>query len=217
MALLFCALPALAAAQTGPVDRFHIAVGGRWSGPSPLGSSAATYTTPGGDTVTLFSTETELSAAPSVEGRVGVRLTQHLRAEGLVAIGFSRLTTRVTGDLEGADDLDVSESVHQLTLGGALVAEIGAWQFGRATPFITGGGGYLRQLHEGRPVVEEGETYHAGGGLNILLRAGTGFTGRQNATGIRFDARVDFRRGGVSFDDEMDRSFSAGALLFFRF
>jgi hypothetical protein len=107
--------------------------------------------------------------------------------------------------------------VHQLSFGGALVGEIGALRFGSVVPFITGGGAYLRQLHQGRPVVEEGQVFHAGGGINVLLRRGTGFTGRGNATGLRFDARLELRRGGVAFDDETDRGFSAGGLLFFRF
>ncbi len=218
LAFAFAALPALAGAQEPPIDRFDIVVGGRWFAPVPLGAGSATLTTPGGGTIALFSTDTELSGAPAVEARFGVRLSRHFRLEGIASFGFGRLVTTITGDLEGAADLEVSESIREMIFGGALVAEIGAWRMGgRVVPFVTGGGGYLRQLHEGRPIIEDGQIYHAGGGLNVLLGRGVGWTGRATAVGLRFDARAELRTGGISLDDEADYSWSTGVLLFFRF
>lgn len=216
--LAFALTPAVASAQEPPVDRFELAVGGRWFGAIPMESSAATLTTSDGRTVTLFSTDTDLSAAPAVEGRFGARLSRHLHLEMLVSFAFGNLVTRISDDFEGVSDLEVSENIRQMTLGGALVAEISAWRMGtRAVPFVTAGGAYLRQLHEGRPIVEDGQIYHAGGGLNIFLGRGTGWTGRGTSVGLRIDARADLRTGGIAFDDELDRGAAAGLLLFFRF
>lgn len=218
VALFVAASPIVVVAQGEPVDRFDIAAGGRWLTAVPLGTSTGTLTTPDGGSVTLFSTETRLGPTSAVEGRFGVRLSRHLFAEGAASFGFSRLTAAITDDAEGAADVEVSEAIRHLVLSGGLVAEISAWRMGaRAVPFVTGGAGYLRQLHEGRPIVEEGRLFYAGAGLNVLLSTGTGWTGRGTAVGLRFDTRFDTWTGGISLDDQADRGVSTGIQLFFRF
>jgi hypothetical protein len=215
--LAVCLLALPASAQEPPIDRFELAVGGRWFGPIPMESSSANLSTSGGGTLALFVTDTELSAAPAIEGRFGVRLSRRVHIEGLVSIAFADLVTRISDDFEDVDEIEVSESIHQMTFGGALVGEIDGWRMGRAVPFVTIGAAYLRQLHEGRPIVEDGQLYHAGGGLNVSLGSGTGWTGRRTAVGLRIDARADLRTGGIAFDDETDRGVAAGLLVFFRF
>ncbi|MGE0702938.1 MAG: hypothetical protein AB7F99_04905 [Vicinamibacterales bacterium] len=217
-AVLLLLLPSLALAQDAPRDRFGVAVGGRWIGPASLGRTDATLTTPSGGTVTLFSTNTELESVSSVEARAGVRIWRGMHVEATAAIGFARLVTRIDDDFEGTADNDVSESIRQLTLGAALLAELGGRPFGgRLVPFITAGGGYVKQLHGGRSLVNAGHTYHGGFGVNYLFRSGTGWTGRQTAVGLRFDGRADVRAGGIVLDEQTHTAFSVGALLFYRF
>jgi hypothetical protein len=60
-----------------------------------------------------------------------------------------------------------------------------------------GGGGYLRQLHEGQLGVDTGSTLHAGGGVHYWMR---GATGRRRPFGARAEARVVHRRGGIEFE-----------------
>jgi hypothetical protein len=71
---------------------------------------------------------------------------------------------------------------------------------GKVVPFIRGGVGYLRQLHEGQSLVETGIAYHAGGGLTYWLSSGG--QGFFKGWGLRGDARVLVRDGGFSLDDE---------------
>ena len=69
----------------------------------------------------------------------------------------------------------------------------------RLVPFVAVGGGYLRQLHEGQTLVEQGQVYSAGGGVKYWLmqrKAGT-----VRAAGLRGDARAYLLRSGFSFDD----------------
>jgi hypothetical protein len=70
---------------------------------------------------------------------------------------------------------------------------------GRTLPYVSGGAGYLRQLHEGRTVVEEGHVVHAGGGVkHWLVARDRGFV---NGAGLRVDARLYLMSGGIAFED----------------
>ena len=69
----------------------------------------------------------------------------------------------------------------------------------RLRPFVIGGGGYLRQLHEERTLVETGQLYYFGFGARYWLRGGSG-TAR--AFGLRGDLRANLRRGGIDFEDK---------------
>lgn len=212
-----CVLLPVAASAQVPIDRFEIAFGGRWFMPVLLDTSSATLTAADGQPVVLFTTRTELLATPAVETRVGLRLTSAVYVEAAASLGFTRLRTRVTDDIEDVPDLEVSEAIRRVSIGGALVAEIGPWRMGPITPFLTAGGAYFRQIHEGRPVIDEGRTLHAGGGVNYVMRTGAGWTGRQNAVGLRFDAHVIRRTGGIAFNDDPHMTFAGGGSLFFRF
>jgi hypothetical protein len=70
----------------------------------------------------------------------------------------------------------------------------------RMAPFVSGGAAFLRQLHEDRTMAETGQIYYAGGGARYWLRGGHG-AGR--AYGLRGDARMNFRRQGIDFEDQM--------------
>lgn len=212
-AAMWCLLvPGQARAQ-GLSGRYDVAVGARWTGAMPLGTRDATLTTSSGGNVRLFATETELTPVPAVEARVGIRLTRLLRVEASVTNGTSRLSTRVTSDAEGAPAVTVSESLREFTVEGALVAEFLAPSPGRrVTPFVSAGAGYLSHLHEGRPLVEAGRTYHVGGGLNYLVHAG-----RSMDIGLRGDARAVIRTGGVTIAGRVHLAPAVGGSLFFRF
>jgi hypothetical protein len=65
---------------------------------------------------------------------------------------------------------------------------------GSGVPFVSGGAGYLRELHEGNLLVETGTEYHATAGLKYWF--GTG----NNRFGLRVEGGVSAREKG--FDDE---------------
>jgi len=94
----------------------------------------------------------------------------------------------------------IAEKVDQYFIDGSLLIMLDELRMGaRLVPFVAAGGGYVRQLHEGQTVVEQGEVYHAGGGFKYWLL--TRRTGRVRTAGVRGDARAYLMRGGVSFDD----------------
>ncbi len=213
--VLVLAAPGVASAQA-PVAPPRVEVGGgvRWVGGAALGDMDATLGTASGGTFTQFGSSSELGPTPAVEGRVGVRLTRSLWAEANVSYGTTELRTRLDSDVESIPDTTVSESIARYTIEGALVASLDGWRLGAVVPFVSVGGGYLRELHEGRTLVESGRLFHAGGGVTVPLRtqAGAGTT-----VGVRADARAIVRSGGVQFDDDVMIVPAAGVSVLFRF
>ena len=208
-----------AAAQSVPAagpGRLEVSFGALWIGQLALGSNDANNTTPTGGTLKIFSTSTDLGGVAGLEARVGVRLLQSLEAEAEGSYGTPQLKVTITGDIENAPDVTATESVQQFTVGAGVV-----WHppvqaaSGRLAPFVSGGVGQLRQIHEEKTSLETGLYYYAGGGVKWLLFARPhGFV---NAIGLRVDARAIVRTKGVAFDDGGHTSPAIGASVFVRF
>ncbi len=213
--LLALLAPGAAHAQPrATTDRVEVGGGVRWVGGAALGDTDATLGTASGGSFVQFASASELGPAVVVEGRVGVRLSRALQVEVSVSYGTADLRTRLDSDVESIPDVTVSEPITRYTIEGTLVASLDRWRRGRVTPFVSAGGGYLRELHEGRTLVETGRAFHAGGGVTVPIR--TSRAGA-SAVGIRADARIVVRSGGVLFDDDPVVAPAAGASVFFRF
>ena len=75
---------------------------------------------------------------------------------------------------------------------------------------MTVGAGYLRELHNGREVVQTGQSGQAGGGIKVLLSRSQ--RGLVRTVGLRADARLCVRRGGIEIDeDEPLRTYASAA------
>ena len=209
-----CAASA-AEAQTATGDgRFEVSGGVTWTSHLSLGSIGATETAASGG-FTLFSTSTELAAAPGVEVRLGVRLTPVFEVEGSSSYSQPRLQSTISGDFESSTTITASEVVHQYTVDGALVANIARWRMGdRTMPFVLAGAGYIRDLHEGETLAVSGQRYFAGGGIKYLL---VSRPHRLKGVGVRVDARALAQRKGVAFDGRLRVTPTLAASLFLRF
>jgi hypothetical protein len=201
--MLFGAVAAAGGQTTAnPPDagRFEAAFAVGWFGSAGLGDRDANLRTRTGGDYRLFGTESRFDAAPVIEARGGYALTPRYIVEGRVGISHPELSTSITGDAENAPDLTVAERIDQYTFEGALVALFPGLRFASFVPFASGGAGYLRQLHEGQTLVEEGVAYHLGGGVRRSLFARDG--GWVRGAGIRVDARVYILTGGIELDDQ---------------
>jgi len=204
-----------ARAQEPP--RLEIGAGGGLFGGASLGSRDANLraNSTTGEVYRLFSTDTQLTPAPQFDVRVDVRVARRLFIEG--HLGYSRpdLESSVTADAEGAAAVTVVEGIDQYVIDAGILFMVDELRVGRMTPFIVGGAGYLRQLHETQTVVEQGHVFHAGGGIKypLLMRA----RGRIRAAGLRADARVYFLSGGIELDEDprTHTSFSGGFFIGF--
>lgn len=192
--------PVPASAQPAPrppagPPRVEVSILGLYATGGDLGSADATLIgnqTPTGSSSVLFRTGTRLVGAPVADVRVAVRLTRALLVEGGIGYGRPDLRVRVSGDVEGAPDITAASRLTQVTVEGGAQYRFGR---GRLTPFVMGGGGYLRQLDDPRTTLGTGQVYFGGGGARYGLgapRRGGGYT-----WALRGDVRVVGYRGGI--------------------
>lgn len=194
--------PRPAAAQ----PRLEITASGAWWGGYDLGQRRASLTgpqAPTGADVTLFDSDVAVRSGPGAEVRLGWRLFRGVYAEATGGLGVNTVEARISGDIEQAPGITVSSTLTQIALEGGALVELPTLRTpaGNLVPFVDGGAGYLRQLHEDRVLIETGRTFYAGAGVkwrSIAARP----RGLGQRLVVRADARLVSRTGGVDVDDE---------------
>jgi hypothetical protein len=208
-----------AAAQSVPATgpgRFEVSVGMLWVGHQALGSNDATETTATGGRLKIFTTSSDLASVAALEGRFAVRLVRSLEAEVEASYGTPQLKIDISNDIENAPPVTAIERVEQFMIGAGVI-----WYLpfrapiSRLAPFVTAGGGHLRQMHEERTLLATGQFYQIGGGVKLQLFSRP--RGLVNAIGVRADARAIVRMNGVAFDDGGHASPALGVSAFVRF
>jgi hypothetical protein len=203
------------AADARPLRRLEVVFGAGWLGGAGLGNGDASLRARGGGEFALFSTDSRFAGAPVLEARIAYALNRRYGVEA--RFGFSRpeLRSSISGDVEGAPPISVAERVDQYAIDGAAIVMLDGMRLGRVIPFLSVGAGYLRQLHEGRTLIEEGTVYHAGGGVkHWLFVRERGFL---KAAGLRGDARVYILSGGIAQEDRPRPHGAASGSVFVTF
>jgi hypothetical protein len=231
LVLSLAAVPSLAHAQgarpapsPSPVGEGRLEISGSAgvSAGHHLDTEPATETgngVPSGSPVTLFQTDTSFERGTLFEGRVSWRFSRAFAAEGTFSVTRTHLRTEIKNDSEEAAPTTATSPLNQYTGEGGLVWQPPRLRFhrGRARIFITGGGGYLRQLHDDATLVETGASAYAGGGLKYRLHEATKKAALK-ALGIRVDGRVNMLRGGFDVVENAWHSYpslSAGIFVCF--
>ena len=216
------AFPAAAAAQ-GYVRRdvprkgsIELGAAVVWSGGFDQGSVSAEETrnsTTDLSPFVLFTTDSRTEAATGALGRVGVYLSRAFSVEGGVEYSRPRMSIRLANDAESAADVTATEKLTRIIIDGSGVFHLTGLSFngGRDVPFLRGGWGYVRELHEKNEVIDTGSELHAGGGLNLWFGKG------KHRTGFRFDGGVMFRRNGADAPDKRRTLPTAGASFVYLF
>lgn len=216
MAILAAAGPA--GAQDAPSLRpKHVTIGAglAWSGAYDIGVATAQLrgNAPGptAPPFTLFRADSHLTKTTMPDVRVGIAITRRLAFEGGASLSRPHVGVRIAGDAEAPQQALIGEELGQYLFEGGMT-----WQppitFGRSlAPFVSLGGGHLRQLHEDQTLAETGEIYYAGGGARYWLRGRSGAT---KALGLRADARVNIRKRGIDFENKA-RTYPTFALALF--
>jgi hypothetical protein len=212
--MLLCGTSVFAQTPGFRPKRLVIAGGVSLAGSYPVGDTTASLRrnavgTP--PTFTLLRAESELERAVGVDGRLSFAFTRALAIEASVGYATPQLGVTVSQDSEAASGAFVSERVSQYNVDVGVLYQLPIDLGRRMRTYVLGGGGYLRQLHEGRLLVETGSTIHLGGGVQYWLR---GHEGRRRALGIRGEARYVRRSGGIEYEDAA-RGFPAVSVLFF--
>lgn len=216
---ILCSIAAASAhAQAAPElrdNRLTINSGVTWLGRYDVGTSIAQLrgnaTGPTAPAFTLFTADSYFDSATAPEIRIGLSLTPRLAIEGGASLSRPRVGISISGDPESpAQDLP-GEKLQQFEFDGGLTWQLPISLGRRLAPYVTGGAGYLRQLHEDRTLVESGRIYYAGGGARYWLRGGHG---RARPAGLRGEFRVNLRDRGIDFEDKM-RAYPTFSLFLF--
>lgn len=198
--------------------RATVIAGVTWSGSYPIGSANAILRTSAvGATpppFTLFSAASTVESIAGFEGRVGFTLTRDLAVEVGGTFARPKLSIAVSADPEAASQVLEGEELQQYVFDAGAVWQLPFRLGRRARPFVSGGSGYLRQLHHGRTLVEDGQIYYAGAGLRYWMRGGDG---ARRSLGLRADARATWKKDGIDFDNRTRRFPTASAFVFVEF
>lgn len=216
-ALVLCG-PVLALAQDrGPAfrpKRISVSAGGVFAGGYRVGDLTANLrrNTTGTPPFPFLRAESEIARAAGVDLRVGVPLTRTFEIEVAGSYSTPELGVTISQDEELGAGALASERIEQYAVDVSGVYLIPRLTIGsRLRPYAIAGGGYLRQLHEGRLRLETGGTIHVGGGLRYWVHGGGP---GQRAFGARAEARYVRRAGGIDFE-ERARSFPSVSVLAF--
>jgi hypothetical protein len=194
---LLLAFAATAEAQSPAPGSWEIGGGGAIVGGFDLGERTAELTSNTGTTggrFDQFSVDGTIKMSYGVLARIGFYASRRLSLEGGVRFTRPVNAERITGDTEGAPDTTAEQTLNQYLFEGSAL-----WHFNAdgasAMPFVYGGAGYLRELHEGDSLVEEGLEIHAGGGIKWWM-------GARKRVGVRAEAGVSIRDGGFGAEDK---------------
>jgi hypothetical protein len=216
IALMVAASPAAASAQPVYIGKetphrgtVEIGAGGVWIGGYDAGNTQATLTRPGTEIpLTLFAVESRMRSAPGAEAHLGIFLSRRVSLEGAFQYSRPILRAQVKSDFESAPDTDVEGVVVTYLARGSLLYHFGT---GRFVPFVSGGGGYLRQIDDENADLVTGTEIHAGGGIKYWFGSG----GRR--LGLRMAAVVSSRQKSVAFEQKRRMIPSVGAGLALQF
>ena len=104
-----------------------------------------------------------------LDGRFAYALTRALSLEVGGSWSKPHVDVTVTQDSESTGTTLIAETVSQYTVDVGGLFWLFSRQGTRLRPYVLGGGGYLRQLHENQLVVETGHTIFGGGGVAIRV------------------------------------------------
>jgi hypothetical protein len=216
--LALCCWSTAALAQPLPrASRIEIAVGvGLFAGAS-VGDADADLrgNSQSSSTLRLFAADAQFEPAAALETRVAWRFTSRFAAEVHAMRVGQDLRVSVTADAEGAPAITVAERVDRYVVDAGLLVQLDELRVAGWVPFAVAGAGYLRQLHEGGTLVEEGHVYHAGAGVkrSVLVRRGRFLDG----IGVRGDARVYVFSQALAGDDSPQPYLSVTGSVVFAF
>ena len=178
----------------------EVSGGGAFAPGFELGSLTAelTRSTPT-DKFDLFTIDSEVSGFPGAFARLGYYLSEGVSIEGGVRYARPIMSIRLSGDAESAPDETAEETLSHYVFDGSLVWHLRNLTFasGNAVPYIAGGAGYLRELHQGNQLVETGHEYHAVAGLNYWLGSGA------HRFGLRVEGGLSARKKGFDSEDKV--------------
>lgn len=196
-ALCACSVQAAAQGRRRPPrpPSFEVGGGATWTGnftgPSRTAELTRNEQSAGG--FDLFRFSGEVTNGPGAGAWLAYHLTRRIALEAGVRFLKPELSYRLSGDVENAPETTATETLTRYVFTGSMVLHLRRVDGTRFVPFVAGGGGYIRELHEQNELLETGHEYHALGGVKYW------FGGGRRRFGIRAQAGVSIGSGGFDF------------------
>ena len=147
---------------------------------------------------TLFNTESKMNGVTGLEARLGFALTRQIAIEVGGVYAKPQLNVIVGLDPEVSGIVNITDQITRYVVDVSGVWQIPNVKLGpRGRPFVMAGGGSIWELHEDRLIIDRGNLFHVGGGMQYWLLGGGP---ARRALGARADVRVVRRTGGIEFD-----------------
>jgi hypothetical protein len=222
LALLLVSCPSWARAQIYPgssaPDRgsWEVSGGATWSQGYDLGTRSAELTRntgTGTGPFEQFTASTRVTTATGGQARLGFYFSRSVAFEAGAQFLRPVVSSRLGNDVEQAEDTTATETISRYVVDGSLVFHLTGLSFagGRGVPFLAGGAGYLRELHDRAELIETGRIYHGGAGLKLWFGQGA------RRLGVRADVGIATRDGGFDFRDGRRTLPTAGVSLAYLF
>jgi hypothetical protein len=212
-AALMCAASAAHAQADPPMHRLQLAAGVGFLGGASLGVADANLrSSVANDPYRVFTTSSRLGSALALDLRAAVDLTRRFGLEAHALFGHPELQTEVTGDVENAPSVTAVERIDLYLIDGGILITLDELRVKSWQPFVAAGAGYLRQLHEGLTLTEDGPIFYVGGGVRTTMVTRT--KGFVRGLGVRGDVRLNILSGGITVEDEARQQLSASASFF---
>lgn len=146
----------------------------------------------------LFTAAGDMKAGAGVNARLGIFVSRTIAVEGGFRFSQPTVSYALSGDAEDASDTDATESLSRYAFTGSLIVHLRRMSPGVSlVPFIGGGAGYVRDLHEGNELMETGTEFHGVAGLKYWFNSTA-----PRRFGIRGEAGVSMTDGGFDFSDK---------------
>lgn len=174
---------------------YEFTAAGTWVGPTSFGTSSADLITPTGTNLVLFSTKSDLRPGYGFEMHLGKRITKRFALEGSGTVTRATLRSQISSDFEDAADVELTESLTRFTVTGSALWTLAT--HGRASYFIRGSAGWLRELVGDGALIEDGIVGDAGAGFKYMKNG----TGRKRI-GFRVEGRLEMRQSGVTLGED---------------
>ena len=169
---------------------------GGFTGPTSSAELTRNGETSGG--FDLFTAAGEMKGGAGVNARLGVFVSRKVAIEGGFRFSQPTVNYRLSGDAEEAAETTATETLSRYVFTGSLLVHLRRMGPGVSmVPFIAGGAGYVRDLHDGNELMETGTEFHGVAGLKYWFNATA-----QRRFGIRGEAGVSMTDGGFDFSDK---------------
>jgi hypothetical protein len=210
--MVLAASPVMAQADP-PLHRLQLGAGIGFLGGAALGDADANLrSSTSNDPYRLFATTSSLASTTVLDLRAAVDLSRRFGLEAHALYGHPEMRTSISGDAENAPSIVAVERLDHYLIDGGVVIKLDEFRMKGWQPFAAAGAGYLRQLHEGLTVTEDGQVFYAGGGVRRMLMSRA--RGLVRGFGARGDFRVNVLTGGITVEDTARRHFAVSGSLF---